>query len=344
MSSTSHRWKMFLTLLTFLALVGTAYALRQQLTETFQNLRNANPWPILLIIPLAITNHYFQGKLYQGLFRIFGDRFRTKSMMRLSLELNLINNVFPSGGVSGFSYLSIRMKGEGITTGKATFIQMMRFTMLFVSFQLLLGLGLLFLAFGGDANNFVMLVAGSLATLLLVSTAGIAYLIGSQQRIQSFSTWLTTFINRLIQIIRPKHPETINIEKAKRALTELHESYLKIRNDLSELKKPLIFATMISLAEIAAIYSVFVAFGYYINPGAITIAYAVANFAGIVSVLPGGVGIYEGLMTGVFAAAGVPAAVSLPVVVAFRVMSMLIQLPVGYFFYQRALRTKPASH
>src|SRR5688572_24356000 len=105
----SKRIKMILTYVTFLALAGTAYALRSQLSETVDNLRDANPWPILLILPLVIINHFSQAKLYQGVFRIFGDRFRTKSMMRLSLELNLVNNIFPSGGVSGFSYLSIRM-------------------------------------------------------------------------------------------------------------------------------------------------------------------------------------------------------------------------------------------
>jgi uncharacterized membrane protein YbhN (UPF0104 family) len=54
-------------------------------------------------------------------------------------------------------------------------------------------------------------------------------------------------------------------------------------------------------------------------------------------VLPGGVGIYEALMTGVLAAGGVPAALSLPVTVMYRVVNMSVQLPFGYFFYQRAL-------
>lgn len=341
MSNKSRRWKSILTMLTLVALLATAYALRDQLGQTLRQLREANPWPILAVLPLYVLNHYFQGKLYQGLFRIFGDRFRTKPMMRLSLELNLVNNVFPSGGVSGFSYLSMRMKGNGVSTGRATFVQMMRFTTLFISFQILLGMGLLMLSFSGDANNFVMLVAGSLATLLLVGTVGVAYLIESQRRIQTFSGWLARVLNRLIQVIRPKHPETINIGKVKFALTELHECYVRIRTDWRVLKRPLAYALCVSLTEVAAIFAVFVAFGHFVNPGAIIIAYAVANFAGIISVLPGGIGIYEGLMTGVFAAAGIPPGVSLPVVVAYRVLSMAIQLPAGYYFYQRALNYQP---
>ena len=70
----------------------------------------------------------------------------------------------------------------------------------------------------------------------------------------------------------------------------------------------------------------------------IVLAGPVANFAGLVSVLPGGVGIYEALMTAVLASTGVPAGVSLPVTVMYRVVNTIIQLPPGYYLYQRNLR------
>ena len=92
-----QRWKMILTVLTVLALVGLAWAVREQLAQTLSNLTKVNIWFVLLIIPLELLNHLSQAKLYQGLFRILGERFRTRSMMRLSLELNFINSVFPSG-------------------------------------------------------------------------------------------------------------------------------------------------------------------------------------------------------------------------------------------------------
>jgi uncharacterized protein (TIRG00374 family) len=78
------------------------------------------------------------------------------------------------------------------------------------------------------------------------------------------------------------------------------------------------------------------AFGQWVNLGAVIIAYAVANFAGLVSVLPGGVGVYEGLMIAILAAGGVPAALSLPVIIAYRVLNTLLQVPLGgLFYYQR---------
>jgi uncharacterized protein (TIRG00374 family) len=91
------------------------------------------------------------------------------------------------------------------------------------------------------------------------------------------------------------------------------------------------------LEEILMVFVVYIAFGEWVNFGAIILAYAVANFAGLVSVLPGGVGVYEALMTAVLATAGISPALSIPVTVMYRVLSTIIQVPPGYYLYHRML-------
>ena len=334
---------MIFTWFTILAMVLLAYIIRDQIAETIQNLRKVNAWVLLALIPLHIASYYSQGKLYQGIFRALGERFRTKSMYRLTLELNFINNVFPSGGVSGFSYLPLRLKDEGITAGQATLVQLMRFMTIFSGFQVLLFVGVFMLSLHGEVNNLTILAASSLTTLLLVGTALLAYIIGNKERIKAFFTFVTKVLNYLIHIVRPNHPETINISRAQASFLELHHNYMKIRRDITKLKRPFFFGLCFSLAELGAIYTVYVAFGELVNPGAIIIAYAIANFAGIISVLPGGIGIYEALMTGVLVAAGVPASISLPVTIMYRVLNMAIALPQGGWLYYRALHGKPAK-
>jgi uncharacterized protein (TIRG00374 family) len=190
----------------------------------------------------------------------------------------------------------------------------------------------------GTVSNITIMVAAVLSTLLLVGTAVFAYIVGSQTRINDFFTGLTKALNRVIQIVRPRHPETINISRARGLFEDFHQNYKEIKSNVKELRVPFWYALLANITEVAAIYVVYVAFGEFINVGAVIMAYAVANFAGLVSVLPGGVGIYEALMTAVLASAGVPAAVSLPVTVMYRVLNTVIQLPPGYYFYHKALR------
>ncbi len=336
-----RRWKVILNVLTVLALAVLIYAIRGQLVETFRNLHHVNLWILLLIIPIEALNYHAQVKLYQQLFAIVGNKLNYGFLFKTSLELNFVNHVFPSGGVSGISYFGLRLKdGNEITASKATLVQVMKLVLVILSFEILLIAGLFFLAIVGKASSLTMLVTGSLSTLMIFATLAFSYIIGSKQRINSFFTTMTKVINRVIQIVRPHHPETINIARARTAFDDMHENYLLFRKHYRELRGPFWYALLTSVTEIGALYIVYVAFGEYVNVGAVILAYAVANFAGLVSVLPGGVGIYEALMTAVLIAGGVPAAISLPVTVMYRVVNTLIQVPPGYYFYHRALAEK----
>lgn len=333
-----RQWKLVLNILTLAALVLLAYALRHQLVDTIRNLKHVNGWAILLIIPVEILNYHAQAKLYQKLFAIVGNQLDYKFLYKMALELNFVNHVFPSGGVTGISYFGLRLrKGEEITGGKATLVQVMKLGLGFVSFELLIVFGLISLAVMGRVNNLTILVGATLSTLLIVGTLLFAYIVGSKTRINNFFTAVTAGINRLIQLFWPSKPETINIGTAKKVFNDFHDNYQAIKNSRNALTAPFWYALLANVTEVLAVYVVYIAFGHLVNIGAVILAYAVANFAGLVSVLPGGVGIYEALMTAVMATAGVRAALTLPVTIAYRVVNTLVQIPPGYWLYHRAL-------
>lgn len=334
-----------MNLFTIGALVILFYAIRDQIAATFDDLTHIHAWALLLIIPVEALNYHSQARLYQRLFAIVGNKLDYKFLYKISLELNFVNHVFPSGGVTGLSYFSLRMRdGKSLTAARATLVHFMKLALMFLSFELLIIFGLLSLAVMGRANNLVMLVAGSLSTLLFLGTVGFIYLLESRRRIDSFFTFLTKLLNRLIHFVRPKYPETINISRARQMVDDFHNNYVQIRSDYKQLKGPFWWGFMANVTEVAAVYVVFIAFGEWVNLGAVILAYAIANFAGLISVLPGGIGIYEALMVTTLASCGVPAAVSLPVIVMYRVVNTLIQLPPGYYLYHQNLQNsdKPA--
>lgn len=334
-----RRWKLIINIVTVLALVGFAYALRDQLGDTVKNLGKVQVWALLLLIPLEFLNYDAQARMYQRLFGILGNKLPYKKLFKLSLELNFINSVFPSGGVSGISYFGLRMRSNNVTGARATLVQLMKLVMLFLSFEVLVLFGMIALAAGNRVNGLVLLLAGSLTTVMVIGTMAFVYIIGSKHRIKTFFTFFTKVANKLIQIVRPNYPETINIARARDTFDELHDNYLLFQSKFPELKRPFVYALVANMAEVLAVYAVYVAFGDWVNIGAVILAYAIANFAGFVSVLPGGVGVYEALMTAVLVVGGVPAAVSIPVVVMYRVINTAIQLPPGYYFYQKALKS-----
>jgi uncharacterized protein (TIRG00374 family) len=213
----------------------------------------------------------------------------------------------------------------------------MKLGLTFLSFEILIIFGLFCLAIMGRVNSLVILVAGSLSTLLVVGTFGFVYVVGSKARINNFFTFVARGVNRLIHVVRPQYPETISIEGARKVFDDFHNNYEAIQANMGQLKKPFWYALLANTTEVMALYVVFLAFGKPVNLGAVILAYGIANFAGLVSVLPGGVGIYEALMTAVLASTGVSPAVSLPVVIMYRVVNTAIQVPPGYYLYHKNL-------
>lgn len=334
---TKH-WKMIVNIVTVIALIVLVVAIREQLVETVRNFGRVYAWLLLLIIPIQILNYTAQAKTYQGLFGVLGDKLRFKQLFLLSVELNFVNHVFPSGGVTGISYFGLRLKQHGLKAGKSTLVQLMKLVLMFLSFELMLLLGFILLAGGGKANNLVILLCGALAMVMILGTLGFAYMVGSKKRIDRFFVVSTKALNKIIQLVRWRHPETIKIDKARGLVDDVHENYGILRANSRRLEAPFWWSLVANLTEVLTIYVVYLAFAEYVNLGAVILAYAVANFAGLISVLPGGVGIYEGLMTLTLASAGVPAAVSLPVTVMYRVISTSLQVPPGYYLYHRNLQ------
>ncbi len=330
-----RKWRKLITVFTLLALAVLIYATWDEITDSISNLGEVQSAFLILAVLFKVTTFHTYTKMYQSLFKILGKIIKYKPMLIASLELNFVNNVFPSGGVTGFSYFGIRMKKFHIRASTSTLVQILRFAIIFVTFTIMIFGGLLLLAVFSQVNNLTILFTNTLSILLMVGIVLGIYIIGSRSRIDNFFTFLTRILNKLIQIIRPKHPETINIRKARAGFINLHENYLELRRKYKRLLRPSMYALISNLFEVATLYTVFLAFGEVVNPGAVIIAYAVANFAGLVSVLPGGVGIYEALMTAVLATTGVSPAVSIPVIIMYRILAMLVQLPIGYYFYHK---------
>lgn len=332
-----RNWKLVLNVVTLLLLSLAIFLVRSDISRALSDLGRINAIALLLIIPLQLQNYAAYAHLYQEFLAILGNKQPFKRMWEVALELNFVNHVFPSGGVSGFSYFAARLKPWGVSAAQATLTQTMRFVLTFVSFIILMFIGLFMLALGGSASNMTIFITCSLTFLALFLIVVGSYIISSNARIKLYTGAITKQLNKIIKIVRPNHPETINLKRVEKLCNEMHKNYVLLREKLPELKKPFFYSSIANITELATIYVVYIAYGQFVNPGAVIIAYALANFAGLIAVLPGGIGVYEGLMTAVLISAGVPAGLAISVTVMYRVLTMAFGLPIGYFYYHRAL-------
>ncbi|HEV2413021.1 MAG TPA: lysylphosphatidylglycerol synthase transmembrane domain-containing protein [Candidatus Saccharimonadales bacterium] len=332
--------KILLNIITLGALVILIVLMRHQFSQVYSHLSKLSLIPLALLIPLELSNYWAEAKMCQEYFFVLGDKVRIWELMKASFELNFVNIVFPTGGVSGFSYFALRMKPLGIKTAHSTMVQGARFVLTFITYVPLLFLGMLLLAIVGKANYLTIFIGSSITTLTIVGTIIMIYIVSNRRRVQTVTAFVPKIVNWAVRhFYRNKEHEVISVEKVERVFGELHDDYLEITSDLSQLRKTFFWALMNNVTELAVIYMAFVAEGHWINPGAIIIAYAVANFAGLISTFSG-IGLYEFLMTGIMASAGVPAALALSATLVYRVVNIVVFVPVGYYFYRQFLREK----
>lgn len=330
-------FKFWLNVVTFIALGVLIFISWDQIVSAFEQLASLNTYALLLIIPVQALSYFAVAKLYRNFFRAQGDDIGMWEMYKVALELNFVNHVFPSGGVSGFSYLTIRMKQLGVSTSKSTLAQILRFALTFISFIAMLLFAMFALSLSASTSGLVILISSTII-FSTIAGAGIGvFIISKPSRIKAFVGWLPKFLNYIGRYFK-KGKDLINMKKVESTLEDLHDDYVVLSKDMNLIKQLLVWALLINVFEVLTIYVVYIAFGSFINPGALIIAYAVANFAGLVAILPGGVGIYEGLMTAVLASAGVNKGLALSATLVYRVLTMAIFLPVGYLFYHQALK------
>jgi uncharacterized protein (TIRG00374 family) len=330
--------KLWINIFTFVAIAVVIVFARHDIVLAFHKMVHLNLLVLALMIPVQFLVFYAIGRVYYYFFKATGTPLPMKTLVPAAIELNFVNHIFPSGGISGFSYLTLRLKHDNISTAKATLAQLVRFTMAFVTFILLLLLALTLLAAEDRVNRFIMLLAAALTFTILFGTLIVTYVIGKGDRIREFTQALSRALNRVIHVVRPRHPETINLKRTEKMFNELHEDYIALRGDFRKMWPVVGWALLANVAEIGLIYVAFVAHGAWINPGALIIAYAIATTAGLIAVLPGGLGVYEPLMATVLLSAGVPADLALSTTLVSRVVTLVLALGSGYVLYQRTLR------
>ncbi|MFZ1683179.1 MAG: lysylphosphatidylglycerol synthase transmembrane domain-containing protein, partial [Candidatus Zixiibacteriota bacterium] len=259
--------KFWLNVVTIGALVLLIIFARKQVGDAFKTFADLNMLWMLLVIPLQLLNHFSVAKFYQSYLKTLGEHIKTRELFKVSLEMNFVNNVFPSGGVSGFGYLGIRLKKLGVRGSKSTLVQTSRHILTFLSIILFLIIGMMFLSIFGTTSRLVILIASSLTSFIIFMTLALMYIVSDEKRIKQATVALPKLLNSIFGIFHKKKKQIINVDKVEGLFGELHQDYLHVRRNWKDLRHPLKWTIFMNLTEILTIFVVYLAFGELVNPG-----------------------------------------------------------------------------
>lgn len=334
----SHR--NLISIFTLLFLVVIVIASRKEIIHALELLGQVDLWILALLIPLQFLSYYAAGEMMFVYLRDKGAMKKVSHVTtsRMALELNFVNHILPSGGVSGMSYMTWRLREYHITPGRATMAQIIRYMAGFLAFITLLIIAVVAITLDEGVNRVIILASTVIACLLIFSIIFSIYIISSRSRLHAFSRWVGSFLNSLTRKVTFGRKKTIvSKERIELFFEELHQDYIEIKKDKRILIKPYIWGLVFNFSEVAMFMVGFWALGHIVSPAPIVIAYGLAAFAGFVLITPGGAGGYEAIMVAFLATSGIAQGVAIASVVITRVVLLAGTIASGYIFYQLTL-------
>ena len=324
-----------------LALVALILFLsRHELEKAWHLLGTVNLAILALTLPLMLFTFYAASEIVFSYLKAKGSIRPTAwyERARMALELNFVNHTLPSGGVSGISYMTWRLKKLDVSPGRAASAQVVRYVAGFIASALLIALSVIAVTVDGNINRWIIFVSSSIVTLMVLATIGLIFLVSSRARMHAFADRSSKMINRMTRrITRGRKRVLVREEKIFHFFEEIHDDYLGLKRDYRVLVVPIIWAVLFTAADALLFWVTFWALGTPVNPAPLLIAYVLASVAGFIVVTPGGAGAYEAIMVAFLATAGIASGIAIAGIVLTRVIILVVTIAVGYFFYQNAL-------
>lgn len=328
----------WITIITIILLGVVIFFVWPDMVQAWNLMGRVNPWILILLLPVQFLSYFCDGESMFSYLRAKGElkELSRLSMARMSLEINFVNHIFPLPAAGGFSYATWLLSRHKVSHGRSAMAQIIRQLSQFLAFATLIVVSVFVLLFDHKASNITIFVS----TLFFVSIVALilltVYIISSKNRIMSISNWVVSFVNFILRVFSKKDKtSTVNLEKVSHFFLDLHNDYLEIKKDKHILLKPIMWSSLESMLDVCLIMISFLALGFFINPAAVIVAYGIACFSTvIVSVLPGGAGVYETAMIAFLASAGVPADVAIAGTLLARAILLAATIIFGYLFYQ----------
>jgi len=340
-----------LTLIGVALLAALIISERDLLADTWQTIIKADLRLVLLLPLLQMNTYFWVGQYYRSMFSFFKAKISVARSWGVVAALNFVNQILPSGGMSGVTYLAYGFRNQ-VPVGTTGLIQLGRYVLSMVSYLILGPIVILLAILGGQSQWLnetlgkalhapqVWLVGGAFMLVVLLAWK-VFHRRDNSKRVAGRTG---VFINRLASFIRRKPVKVIKKGQFEKLAQDFHNGAEFIFSDHRRAVKPLLFMMLSTLSDLAIVYCAFQAVGGDINVAVLFVSFIAANIAGVVSVIPGDVGVHEGVMIVMLSTLGADPSIAISATLLYRIFNKIVYLPIGFLFYTKLLKPAEEGH
>lgn len=327
-------------ILLIIAVVAFGYVLisnRENLSETWQLLKNVDIRLALILPLLQLVSYFFISGYYRSFIKSFGAKISWARAFGTTTALNFVNQILPSGGASGTTYLIYAFKDKA-RPGQLTLIQVGRYVLAMLTYVPLLIIAYASLLAGDLLNTQLNVVFWIVAAISLPGAILVLLGIRNQKLVDAIAGFIIRVINAIARTIFRRKQAVIDTALRMGFLKEFHEGIAFIRERGRHVIKPYIFMLLSTITEIAIVFAAFTIVGVDVEPSVIVIAFAAANLVGAISIIPGDIGVHELTIITVLSYIGISSESAIAGTLLYRVFNKIVVMGIGFIFYIKYLK------
>lgn len=323
------RWMPFLIVL--VVMIGLAFIVAD-LDQIWAALQEAN-WKI---IPLALATTLISYTCISFNFaqvsRLLGIDMSLKDLTIIGYVSSVINRIVLSAGAAGYSVRFMLMRGYGVTMREVVTISILHFYLTSLLMISMLPVGFIYLGLNAElGQTTTVLLAIAALLLLMVAILATALIFKSEMRKRVIGT-LVKAIDTLLHrdVSDPLERFDATMDKGVKAMPENRSTMVIIA----------ILILIDWIFSATTLWFCFRAFDITLSLGELVSGFVIGTVAGVASLFPGGLGIQEASMTGIFTLFGVPFEKAVLASILYRVIYMIIPYLLSLGFYRFVLRSQ----
>jgi uncharacterized membrane protein YbhN (UPF0104 family) len=311
------RWISWLFGLAILVAVALFVAYRSEEQEFARLVAHAQPPWLLLGLLLQLGTYIADARIWQRIIVRAGISRPLWSYMSLSLAKLFMDQVVPSGGISGTLLVVRALDRRGIPRGTSMAAIVVDLMSYYAAYVVALAIALGVIWIRGDLTLFIILPAAIFAPV----AAGIPTVLSLVSHGRTLPQWI-----QRLPIVGS-------------GLRALAEATPGIAHDSSLIARCMGLQGAIFLLDAGTLWSMLCALGLSVHPAQVFASFMLSTLARTLGPVPGGLGIFDAASVATLKLMGVPIAAGLAATLLFRGFSYWLPMAPGILLARRETRT-----
>jgi len=316
----------FIVIITFLGVVLIAtdwQEMRQVLVQT--------DWSYLpLVLLFTFLSYAFYSYSYAVVANILGIQMRKRELAEVCFISTVVNHVLTTGGVVGYSLRYLLMKMYNVALKDVLTSSFLHYYLTSLDMLTFLPLSFIYLLLNASVPRGILITLGLMTLLFGLVLSLITGLVLFPSRRRSIISLLARFGRKILR--RDMLSWLIQFDDTLTCGTEAFR-----RQPITLIW--VMFLTLLDFScSIIAMGFVFEALGPAVKAGDLVTGYVIGIMAGLLSMVPGGLGVQEGSMASIYALLGVHFGQAVLAAILFRLLYYLLPYFLILPFYNRLRR------